>query len=195
MVLAMCSKIIGARYYNADGVYDPTDFKSPRDSIGHGSHTASTAGGQEVSGANYFGLANGTARGGVPHARIAVYKVCWGEGFCGLADILAAFDDAISDGVDIISVSLGGGGPIPYFEDPIAIGSFHALKRGILTSSSAGNDGPSPLLISNYAPWLLTVAASTIDRKFVAKAVLGNGQVFAVSIYSYSYIIYVIHVT
>ncbi|GKU95371.1 hypothetical protein SLEP1_g8738 [Rubroshorea leprosula] len=31
--------------------------------------------------------------------------------------------------------------------------------------------------ISNYAPWLLTVAANIIDRKFVAEAVLGNGIV------------------
>ncbi|PON64043.1 Subtilase [Trema orientale] len=181
------NKIIGARYYNSDGYYSPTDFKSPRDSIGHGSHTASTAAGREVSGASFYGLANGTARGGVPNARIAVYKVCWGGGFCSLADILAGFDDAIADGVDIISISIGGGGPIPYFEDPIAIGSFHAMKRGILTSSSAGNAGPDPLLISNYAPWLLTVAASTIDRKFVARAVLGNGQVFdGVTINSFS---------
>ncbi|XP_062075901.1 cucumisin-like [Humulus lupulus] len=172
------SKIIGARYYNAEGSYGPTDFKSPRDSIGHGSHTASTAGGREVPDTSFYGLAGGTARGGVPSSRIAVYKVCWGSGQCSFADILAGFDDAISDGVDIISISLGGDGPIPYLKDPIAIGSFHAMKRGILTSASAGNSGPDPLSVSNYAPWLTTVAASTIDRKFVAKAVLGDGQVF-----------------
>lgn len=175
------SKVIGARYYNADGFYEPIDFKSPRDSLGHGSHTASTAAGREVPGASYFGLANGTARGGVPNGRIAVYKVCWGGGFCSLADILAGFDDAIADGVDIISVSLGGGLTVPYYEDPIAIGSYHAMKHGILTSASAGNDGPQPLVLSNYAPWILTVAANTIDRKFISKAVLGNGQVLYVS--------------
>lgn len=177
------SKIIGARYYNSEGFYGPTDFKSPRDSLGHGSHTASTAAGREVPGTSYFGLANGTVTGGVPNARIAVYKVCWGDGFCSLADILAAFDDAIADGVDIISVSLGGAGPIDYYEDPIAIGSYHAMKHGILTSASAGNDGPEPLLVSNYAPWILTVAANTIDRKFIAKALLGNGLVLDVSIF------------
>lgn len=95
---------------------------------------------------------------------------------------MAAFDDAIADGVDIISVSLGADWPLEYFEDPIAIGSFHAMKYGILTSSSAGNSGPYPVTVSNYAPWLLTVAASTIDRKFVAQVVLGNGQVFTVSL-------------
>ncbi|XVF10694.1 hypothetical protein REPUB_Repub07fG0204500 [Reevesia pubescens] len=171
------NKIIGGRYYNSDGFYDENDFKSPRDSEGHGTHTSSTAAGNKVPGASYFGLANGTARGGVPGARIAMYKVCWSSG-CSTADILAAFDDAIADGVDIISVSLGSDWPLPYDEDPIAIGAFHAMKYGILTSNSAGNSGPWPYTVSNYAPWTLTVAASTIDRKFVAKAVLGNGQVF-----------------
>ncbi|KAI0491542.1 hypothetical protein KFK09_025802 [Dendrobium nobile] len=55
---------------------------------------------------NYNGLGNGAARGGVPMSRIAVYKTCWETG-CYDADLLAAFDDAIKDGVDIISVSLG----------------------------------------------------------------------------------------
>ncbi|EEF51077.1 subtilisin-like protease SBT4.3 [Ricinus communis] len=170
------NKIIGARYYNSEDWYFDTDFKSPRDSEGHGSHTASTAAGREVQGASYLGLAEGLARGAVPYARIAVYKVCWSFG-CAAADILAAFDDAIADGVDIISVSLGAPWAFPYMEDPIAIGSFHAMRYGILTANSAGNSGPSPYTASNVAPWTLTVAASTIDRKFVANAVLGSGKV------------------
>ncbi|KAH7549499.1 hypothetical protein ACOSP7_025688 [Xanthoceras sorbifolium] len=171
------NKLIGARYYNSENFYDTTDIESPRDSEGHGTHTSSTAAGREVPHASYFGLAEGTARGGVPNARIAMYKVCWSFG-CALADILAAFDDAIADGVDILSLSLGSDEPLQYFEDPIAIGSFHAMKNGILTSNSAGNSGPSPYTVSNYAPWTLTVAASSIDRKFVAQVVLGNGKAY-----------------
>ncbi|KAK8618122.1 hypothetical protein V6N13_115993 [Hibiscus sabdariffa] len=170
------NKIIGARYYNSISE-NVEDIKSPRDSEGHGTHTSSTAAGDRVAGASYYGLANGTVRGGVPGARIAMYKVCWSIG-CGTADILAAFDDAIADGVDIISVSLGADFPFPYDVDPIAIGAFHAMRYGILTSCSAGNSGPFPFTVANYAPWTLTVAASTIDRKFVAQAVLGNGQDF-----------------
>lgn len=109
-----------------------------------------------------------------------MYKVCWSFG-CATADILAAFDDAIADGVDIISVSLGTDEPLQYFEDPIAIGSFHAMKYGILTSNSAGNSGPYPYTVANYAPWTMTVAASSIDRKFVAQVVLGNGIAYPVS--------------
>ncbi|KDP25529.1 hypothetical protein JCGZ_20685 [Jatropha curcas] len=169
-------KIIGARWYNGLELYDISEIKSPRDTLGHGTHTSSTAAGREVQGASYSGLAEGLARGGVPNARIAVYKVCWSFGCYG-ADILAAFDDAIADGVDILSLSLGSVASSPYFEDPVAIGSYHAMKNGILTSNSAGNSGPEPFSVSNVAPWTLTVAASTIDRKFVAKVVLGNGQV------------------
>lgn len=171
------NKIIGARYYNSEGLGGYTDYNSPRDFQGHGTHTSSTAAGRKVPGASYFGLAEGKARGGVPGARIAVYKVCWPFG-CSIADILAAFDDAIADGVDVLSVSLGYDFNSPYFEDPIAIGSFHAMKRGILTACSAGNSGPIPYTVTNLAPWILTVGASTIDRKFVAQVVLGNGQVF-----------------
>lgn len=90
-----------------------------------------------------YGLGSGTARGGVPSARIAVYKICWSDGYSD-ADILAAFDDAIADGVDIISLSVGGSLPYEYFEDSIAIGAFHSMKNGILTSDSAGNSGPDP---------------------------------------------------
>jgi hypothetical protein len=132
-----------------------------------------------VSEASQLGLATGTARGGVPSARIAAYKICWSDG-CSDADILAAFDDAIADGVDIISLSVGGW-PMDYFEDSIAIGAFHSMKNGILTSNSAGNSGPDPESISNCSPWSLSVAASTMDRKFVTPVMLGNGAIYEVS--------------
>lgn len=124
-------------------------------------------------------MADGTARGGVPSARIAVYKICWLDG-CNDVDILAAFDDAISDGVDIISLSVGGLSGT-YFDNSIAIGSFHAMKNGILTSCSGGNTGPDASTIQNCSPWSLTVAASTIDRRFVAEVKLGNGKAYEVT--------------
>ncbi|XAR60011.1 Cucumisin [Bertholletia excelsa] len=98
-------KIIGARYYHKEGPIPKKDLPSPRDSIGHGSHCASTAAGKIVNKASLFGLGLGTARGGVPSARIAVYKVCWSDR-CSDTDVLAAFEDAIADGVDIISISV-----------------------------------------------------------------------------------------
>ncbi|CAI0411122.1 unnamed protein product [Linum tenue] len=145
---------------------------------GHGTHTASTAAGSTVTPASLLGIASGTARGGVPSARIAVYKICWAGG-CSDADILAAFDDAIADGVDVISLSVGGSAK-DYFEDSIAIGAFHSMKNGILTSNSAGNEGPGLKTISNCSPWSLSVAASSTDRKFETNVKLGNGKVITV---------------
>lgn len=158
-------------------------FDSPRDNEGHGTHTLSTAGGNFVSGANVFGLGNGTAKGGSPRARVAAYKVCWpptGGNECFDADILAAFDSAIHDGVDVISVSLGGD-PAPFHNDSVAIGSFHAVKHGIVVICSAGNSGPAPATVSNVAPWQITVGASTIDRQFPSYVILGNKMRFRVT--------------
>ncbi|KAG6600973.1 hypothetical protein SDJN03_06206, partial [Cucurbita argyrosperma subsp. sororia] len=137
-------KIIGAGAYRSENL-PKGEVLNPRDSKGHGTHTASIVAGGLVRKASLYGLGFGTARGGVPSARIAVYKICWSDG-CYDADILAAFDDAIADGVDIISLSVGGSKPKSYFNDSIAIGAFHAMKHGILTSNSAGNRAP------NYSP-------------------------------------------
>ncbi|CAL1396747.1 unnamed protein product [Linum trigynum] len=125
------NKIIGARYYSS---------QSARDDQGHGTHTTSTAAGNVLKDVSFYGLASGVARGGLPSARIAVYQVCDDLG-CSSADILAAFDDAIADGVDVIS-------------------------------------RPQSATTCSVAPWLLSVAASTIDRKFESKVVLGNRKIF-----------------
>ncbi|PKI46615.1 hypothetical protein CRG98_032957 [Punica granatum] len=175
-----CSnKIIGAKYYRTGGSIGPDEIMSPIDTVGHGTHVASTVAGQSVASTSLYGLGSGTARGGVPSARIAVYKICWYDG-CYASDILAAFDDAIADGVDIISLSVGYTTPRDYFNNSISIGSFHAMRNGILTSAGAGNDGPDYGTISNLSPWFLSVAASTIDRKFLTKVFLGNGMSYEV---------------
>ncbi|CAL1352047.1 unnamed protein product [Linum trigynum] len=175
-------KLIGARFFSKGYIQaggNPTNesFLSARDSQGHGTHTLSTAGGNFVPRAKILGAVKGTAKGGAPRARVAAYKVCWppiNESECFDSDILAAFDAAIHDGVDVISVSLGGGA-YEYFEDAIAIGSFHAVKKGVLVSCSAGNSGPLLGTVSNLAPWITTVAASTLDRKFESSVQLDNG--------------------
>ncbi|WJZ96090.1 hypothetical protein VitviT2T_014811 [Vitis vinifera] len=173
-------KLIGARYFNkgyeaALGRPLDSSYQTARDTNGHGTHTLSTAGGGFVGGANLLGSGYGTARGGSPSARVASYKVCWPS--CYDADILAAFDAAIHDGVDVLSVSLGGP-PRDYFLDSIAIGSFQAVKKGIVVVCSAGNSGPTPGSVENLAPWIITVAASTIDRDFPSYVMLGNNEQF-----------------
>lgn len=178
-------KIIGARWYvkgyEAEfgklNTSDKVEFLSPRDASGHGTHTASTAAGALVENASFVGLAQGVARGGAPSAWLAIYKVCWSTGGCSSADLLAAFDDAIFDGVNVLSVSLGSYPPLAsYVEDVLSIGSFHAVAEGISVVCSAGNSGPYPQTVTNTAPWTITVAANTIDRAFPTMIILGNNQ-------------------
>ncbi|XP_031120553.1 CO(2)-response secreted protease-like [Ipomoea triloba] len=162
-------KLIGARYYGE---------RSARDDGGHGTHVASTAAGSLVEGASFYGLANGTAKGGSPSSRIAMYKVCV-IFICSGSAILKGFDDAIKDGVDVLSVSVGMGSLVrPDFStNAIALGAFHAVERGIVVVSIAGNDGPKRSSIDNEAPWIFTVAASTIDRDFQSQVILGDKTV------------------
>ncbi|XP_028772578.1 subtilisin-like protease SBT5.3 [Neltuma alba] len=182
---AHCNKkIIGARFYSKGFTTDfgplqsqnRTFFMSARDSDGHGTHTASTIAGSIVTDASLFGMAKGTARGGAPGARLAIYKACWFD-MCSDADILSAMDDAIHDDVDILSLSLGPKPPQPiYFEDAVSIGTFHAFRRNILISASVGNS-VFPRTACNVAPWILTVAAGSIDREFHSNILLGNSKV------------------
>ncbi|XP_075505829.1 subtilisin-like protease [Primulina tabacum] len=163
------NKIIGARYLGK-----PLN-ESPLDDDGHGTHVAGTAAGNFVKGANFFGSANGTASGIAPLAHLAIYKVCYLS--CSDSDILAGMDFAIEDGVDVLSISIGGFS-FGFYDDDIAIGAFSAMEKGILVSCSAGNNGPSDRTVHNSAPWILTVGASTTDRKIRATAVLGNNEQF-----------------
>ncbi|KAI3518652.1 hypothetical protein L1887_07459 [Cichorium endivia] len=180
-------KLIGARYYLKGyelehGPLNTTEnleYRSPRDANGHGTHTASTAVGSTVKKVSFFGFAQGIARGGAPRARLAVYKVCWEDGRCSEADILAAFDDAIHDGVDVISASFGLPPPlVPLYNSSSDIGSFHAMQKGISVIFSAGNNGPDPSLVQNVAPWSTCVGASSIDRNFPTRILLDNSLSF-----------------
>uniref|UniRef100_A0ACD5VDY2 Uncharacterized protein n=1 Tax=Avena sativa TaxID=4498 RepID=A0ACD5VDY2_AVESA len=184
-------KLIGARYYGSQPGSTASNTSlseaaplpaatggSPRDTVGHGTHCASTAAGAAVADAEYYGLARGAAKGGAPAGRVATYKVCT-LGGCSSSALLKAVDDAVSDGVDVISISIGMSSAFAsdFLSDPIALGAFHAHQRGVLVVCSGGNDGPNPYTVVNSAPWILTVAASTIDRTFQSSVVLGNGNV------------------
>ncbi|WVZ85656.1 hypothetical protein U9M48_032553 [Paspalum notatum var. saurae] len=179
---SMCNrKLIGARSFSkgikqSGLAIQPGDYDSPRDFYGHGSHTSSTAAGAAVDGASYYGYANGTATGIAPMARVAVYKAVFSADTLESAstDVLAAMDQAIADGVDVMSLSIG----FPetsYDTNVIAIGAFAAMEKGVFVTCSAGNDGPYGYSILNGAPWITTVGAASIDRDFTATVTLGSG--------------------
>ncbi|KAJ0085207.1 hypothetical protein Patl1_08922 [Pistacia atlantica] len=160
-------KLIGARSFSKG--------LQAADSDGHGTHTSSTAAGNHVHGASHFGYAKGTARGVAPRAHVAMYKVLWATDTfqSATSDVLAGMDQAIADGVDIMSLSLGFE-QTPYFKDVIAIASISAVEKGIFVVCAAGNDGGLQTTY-NGAPWIMTVGAGTLDRIFHASVTLHNG--------------------
>lgn len=175
---SLCNKkIIGARYFNEGSQADDPSRPVPntaRDDDGHGSHVSSIAAGNFVDGVSYFGYAPGTARGVAPLARLAVYKVLWGGGGVS-SDILAGIDQAVADGVDILSISVGVQ-EINLYESPLSIASFGAREKGVIVCFSAGNRGPSVRTIRSGFPWAVIVAAGTVDRWFAGTLTLGNGK-------------------
>ncbi|KAJ0983758.1 hypothetical protein J5N97_002114 [Dioscorea zingiberensis] len=181
-------KLVGARFFSggyeaATGrMNESAEVRSPRDTDGHGTHTASIAAGRYAFPASSLGYAKGLAAGMAPKARLAAYKVCWAAG-CFDSDILAAFDAALADGADVISLSVGGA-VVPYHLDAIAVAAFSSAEHGLFVSASAGNGGPAPLSVTNVAPWLTTVGAGSLDRDFPADVRLANGHtVPGVSVY------------
>lgn len=180
-------KIIGARWFVRGyaelfnvNLSSFDEYLSPRDFNSHGTHTASTAGGNFVENANVDGLASGVAKGGAPRAHLAIYKTMWGEAGQGTgSDCLKAFDKAIHDGVDVLSASIGGSVPFELYNDEsdlVAVGSFHATAHRITVVASAGNDGPVSQTVGNAAPWIVSVAATTVDRAFPTRISLGNNK-------------------
>ncbi|XP_019099349.1 PREDICTED: subtilisin-like protease SBT3.5 [Camelina sativa] len=186
-------KLIGAKYFingflaenKGFNSTESRDYISARDFIGHGTHTSSIAGGSFVPNISYKGLSGGNLRGGAPRARVAIYKACWyvdqlGAVACSSSDILKAMDEAMHDGVNVLSLSLGA--QIPLYpetdlRDRIATGAFHAVAKGIIVVCAGGNSGPAAQTVLNTAPWILTVAATTLDRSFPTPITLGNRKV------------------
>jgi subtilisin family serine protease len=83
----------------------------------------------------------------------------------------------VADGVDVISMSLGTDFPGDYLTDPIAIGALHAVQEEVTVVASAGNSGPGPNTVTNQAPSMFTVGASTMDREFPEYITFGGSTI------------------
>ena len=176
------NKLIGATFFRlgagqATAAVNPDEYLSTRDRDGHGTHTASTAGGNADVEASIFGIDRGVVSGIAPRARIAAYKVCWNDEGCFLSDIVQAIDTAVADGVDVINYSIGGG-PSLLGADDIAF--LFAADAGVFVATSAGNSGPAAATLGGPAsvPWITSVGASTQDRTFQGSVELGDGAEF-----------------
>jgi hypothetical protein len=182
------NKLIGARFYNSGFGGDagvkalfPYEFLSPRDYDGHGTHTASTSGGNANVPATGPAAILGKVSGMAPRARIAAYKVCWGlptdpGAGCFGSDSVAAIDQAVEDGVDVINFSISG--TATNFLDPVELAFLDAASAGVFVAASAGNAGPAASTVAHPSPWITTVAAGTHNRSLLSSATLGNGVVY-----------------
>ena len=159
------NKLIGYRFFNSSGGYDVSQRSA------HGTHVASIAAGNAVMGANFRGEASGTASGTAPRAHLAFYWTADTSGF------LKAIDQAIHDGIDVLSISVGYPWIAPFYDSGIDIGTLSATKHGIFVSVAAGNKGPYMGSLDDHTPWTLSVGASTTDRVNRVKIRLGNGEV------------------
>ena len=179
-------KVIGARYYNAGFGGDaavkaryPNDFNSPRDGGSHGSHTGSTAGGNANVHAIVNGVDYGVISGMAPRARLSIYKSCYGDGAtsaCFTSDSVAAIDQAVADGVDVLNYSISGS--LTSNVDAVQVAFLFAVDAGVVVAAAAGNEGgDGPSTVNHNAPWMFTVAAGTHDRGTYTNSVtLGNGD-------------------
>lgn len=163
------NKLIGA--YSFIATYKavigllPSEFDSARDDNGHGTHTATTSAGNAGVNANIYGRDLGIVSGIAPRAQVIAYRVCGDEG-CFQSDSIAAIEQAIVDGVDVINFSISGGNA-PY-SDAVELAFLGAYANGIFVAASAGNSGPGPDTVSHRGPWVTTVAASTSNRHFLS---------------------------
>lgn len=167
-------KVIVARSYAS--LFQTTDpDPSVRDHVGHGTATAMAAAGVQNTGP----LA--TITGAAPLAYIGIYKVFGSPGvndFATESAILKAVDDAVTDGMDVINLSLGGL-PAPRPADDVEVQSLeNAVAAGVIVVVSAGNTGPDPNTMASpaTAPSVISVGASNNDRQFAAPVtVAGQG--------------------
>ncbi|HSJ21801.1 MAG TPA: S8 family peptidase [Nocardioidaceae bacterium] len=176
------SKVVSARYFvkgfGADNLA-ASEFLSPRDATGHGSHTAAIAAGNDDVRVRVDGQDLGAAAGMAPGAHIAAYKACWtapdpADDGCTTVDTVAAIDQAVADGVDVISYSVSG--PSGVDSDSVETAFLNATAAGVFVAASAGNRGPAAGTVAHASPWVTTVGAST-HHSFDGAVVLGGEEV------------------
>ncbi len=142
---------------------------SARDSDGHGTHTTSTAGGNPISDPILFGIDRGPIQGIAPGAWLMSYKALGPQGGYD-SDLVAAIEQAIYDGANVINYSVGPSSPQSAYTSPDDLAFLDAFDAGVVVSTSAGNSGPDTA--SHLGPWEITVGASTLQRQFTSTATL-----------------------
>jgi len=150
------NKVIGTHNLHPDST-------SSDDTDSHGTHVASTAGGNPLSISFPFQYLNLDVdiSGVAPRANLINYKVC--EPTCPAASRVAAVDLAIDQGVHVLNHSIGNNEP-PW-ASAVSLAFLDANAAGIVVAASAGNSGPGASTAASTGPWNMAVGASTHQRR------------------------------
>lgn len=120
----------------------------------HGTHVAGIIAGQAKNNADF------AVEGVAPKADIYAYRVLGPYGSGSTSAILAGIDKAVSDGMDIINMSLGANYNDPLYPTSIAVNN--AVLAGVTAIVAAGNSGDRMYSLGapGNAPLAITVGAS-----------------------------------
>jgi len=142
------NKVIAAKVIRS--IFDETDtrldpgHRTAQDLVGHGSHVASCAAGATVRLEGIPGARPVVMSGVAPKAYIGSYRIFAPRAFTD--NIVAAIEEAVQDGMDILNMSFGP--RTPPTSDPAlnaqVIAVNNAAQAGVLSVIAAGNKGLSP---------------------------------------------------
>ena len=162
-------KIIASRaYFRAWDPPSPGDENTWPGTQGtsHGTHTGSTAVGNPVT-ANYLGLEediSGVAPGAWAMSYRVFYNSVTNDGSFYDVEGIAALEDIVQDGADVVNNSWGGGpGSVGGEFDAIDAALLNTYNAGVFVSMSAGNAGPGLGTGDHPSDEYINVAASTTD--------------------------------
>ena len=133
---------------------------SARDADGHGTHTATTAAGGHVGDAPMLGVDRGPVSGIAPGASVIAYRVCLEQG-CFRSDSIAAVQQAIIDGVDVINFSISGGANA--YTDPVELAFLDAYRGRHLRRRLGRQLRPRRRHRRPRGPWVTTVGRVDLE--------------------------------
>ncbi|MDQ0417206.1 minor extracellular serine protease Vpr [Croceifilum oryzae] len=140
------------------GGYDFVDNDdNPEDTAGHGTHVAGII------------AANGKIKGVAPEASLLVYRA-WDGSKGGTNEIVRAIDRAITDGAEVINISLG----IPYYgtDTPINKAIQKAIDKNITVVTAAGNAGSDPWMITSLASTPEAITVGNVKQKGISRTMM-----------------------
>lgn len=163
---------------------------NPLDCNSHGTHTASTAAGEGVleDGSTYTGPYNssiygstdfGIGPGVAPQAQLYIYRVFGCEGSSDV--VTEAINQAVKDGADVISMSLGS--DFGTSDTPDAVAANNASRAGVVVVAASGNEGSSAYMTSTPASSSSAISVAALDSNATfpgATIGLASGNVTAI---------------